>query len=70
MLPERLNEVDTRVALTLTPAEWHAGLGAQMEELLVQVWRCEAAADEAVRTDDRLALALRLLPDPCRERPR
>ncbi|PZR66785.1 MAG: hypothetical protein DLM66_12855 [Candidatus Dormiibacter spiritus] len=55
---------ETHLALRLTPSEWQAGRGGQMEDLLVQVWRCEAVA----RAEDRLALALRLLPDPDRER--
>lgn len=58
---------DTPLALNLTPAEWHASLGGQMEELFVQVWRCESAGGEAARAEDRLALALRLLPDPDRQ---
>lgn len=61
---------DTPLALNLTPAEWHASLGSQMEELFVQVWSCESAASVVARADDRLALALRLLPNPDRERRR
>lgn len=57
---------DTRLALNLTPAEWHAGLAGQMEEFFVQVWCCESAA----RAEDRLALTLRRLPDARRERVR
>lgn len=43
----------------LTPAEWHATLGDQLEDLLSEVWRCERMA----RAEDRLELALKQLAD-------
>jgi hypothetical protein len=50
-------------ATHLTPAEWHATLGDQLEDLLAEVWRCERMA----RAEDRLELALKQLPDASRE---
>lgn len=44
---------------SLTPAQWHATLGDQLEDLLAEVWRCERMA----RAEDRLELALKQLPD-------
>lgn len=50
-------------SLGLTPAEWQAELGEQLEDLLSEIWRCERKA----RAEDRLELALKSLPDAARE---